>query len=631
MNRISKYVRVKVLAYSWATCNQYHELLRNIWPAISRIWLYFYQGLSISCRRRKRCCGVAHSPFHSKTNSAKMAFRSKPGAIQFITGGFLFIVAFVAILSFPKLYKVELQHEITLMNNTLLFDIWKDLPIPIYQKFYFFNISNSEHYLNNSDEKMIVQEVGPYTYSSRWVKENITWNDGTITYREVKTFHFEQELSEGSEEDIICTINGPYAAAANLVGKKESYVQNLVNIQFKNLDLKIIIKKAVKELSFEGYKDKLLSDSIVKKMIVTPYKDGIFAWFYDKNATDDGMFTVFTGHDDLLKLNFIQKWNGKSSLNYWKNDTCNAINGTNAELGPPLRENQTTYTFFQPLACRSLTFDYVEEKFHKGFKSKRFQNTRKIFANELENPDNYCFTRDQTLPSGVLDISSCQYDAPIYLSFPHFYLADPYYLKIVHGLRPNSLLHKSYIDVEPITGVSVGLAMRVQVNVHLEQNSHFVDFENVISGIYPVFWTELSTEIDDNLSKTLKEKMDNPKKIGYSVLGALFAVSLALLSWGAFIKYRNRDRTWKERQPLLDQTNNIPYHAVVTRAGPLGESSNIKSSEARNSESATTRENAINSIRSNTHTITTESNIPCAHVSSSALMTPGFVDHGKTL
>ncbi|GIY58205.1 platelet glycoprotein 4 [Caerostris extrusa] len=150
-----------------------------------------------------------------------------------------------------------------------------------------------------------------------------------------------------------------------------------------------------------------------------------------------------------------------------------------------------------------------KKNFTKDSSPKDFRTREKYFANELENPDNYCFIRDQTLPSGVLDISSCQYDAPIYLSFPHFYLADPYYLKIVHGLQPNSLLHKSYIDVELITGVSVGLAMRVQVNVHLEQNSHFVDFENVISGIYPVFWIELSAEIDDNLSKTLKEKMDN--------------------------------------------------------------------------------------------------------------------------
>ncbi|GIY58203.1 scavenger receptor class B member 1 [Caerostris extrusa] len=167
-----------------------------------------------------------------------MAFRSKPGAIQFITGGFLCIVAFVAILSFPKLYKVELQHEITLMNNTLLFDIWKDFPIPIYQKFYFFNITNSEHYLNNSDEKMIVQEVWTLHVFSRWVKgehhmgrwhdylqrsEDFPFRAGTIR-KDLKMISYVQ-LTDLMQLQLTWW------------ARKESYVQNLVNIEFTNLDL----------------------------------------------------------------------------------------------------------------------------------------------------------------------------------------------------------------------------------------------------------------------------------------------------------------------------------------------------------------------------------------------------------
>lgn len=41
--------------------------------------------------------------------------------------------------------------------------------------------------------------------------------------------------------------------------------------------------------------------------------------------------------------------------------------------------------------------------------------------------------------------------APVVLSFPHFYFADPSYLNAVEGLHPNSSIHSFHIDVEPVS------------------------------------------------------------------------------------------------------------------------------------------------------------------------------------
>lgn len=41
--------------------------------------------------------------------------------------------------------------------------------------------------------------------------------------------------------------------------------------------------------------------------------------------------------------------------------------------------------------------------------------------------------------------------APVYLSFPHFYKADPKLLDAVDGLNPMKKLHESYFKIQPVS------------------------------------------------------------------------------------------------------------------------------------------------------------------------------------
>lgn len=42
-------------------------------------------------------------------------------------------------------------------------------------------------------------------------------------------------------------------------------------------------------------------------------------------------------------------------------------------------------------------------------------------------------------------------DAPIYLSFPHFYKADPTLLDAVDGLKPDPEKHETYFKIQPVS------------------------------------------------------------------------------------------------------------------------------------------------------------------------------------
>jgi hypothetical protein len=88
-----------------------------------------------------------------------------------------------------------------------------------------------------------------------------------------------------------------------------------------------------------------------------------------------------------------------------------------------------------------------------------------VFDNGTKYPEKRCFcTKNQLIgttdssasveecvPSGVRGISKCRFGAPAFVSFPHFYKADPSYLSAIKGLYPRQNLHEFYITVEPVS------------------------------------------------------------------------------------------------------------------------------------------------------------------------------------
>ena len=47
-------------------------------------------------------------------------------------------------------------------NGTDVYYIWKDTPVPLQIKFYFYNIDNPQEFMNGSKPKLT--EMGPYIY-----------------------------------------------------------------------------------------------------------------------------------------------------------------------------------------------------------------------------------------------------------------------------------------------------------------------------------------------------------------------------------------------------------------------------------------------------------------------------------
>ena len=77
-------------------------------------------------------------------------------------------------------YEPLFVQQLRIEPGTAAYDAWKETSIPMYTKFYFFDMVNPKELFHNH-EKPILQEKGPYTFREVQKKVNLTWHeDGTV-------------------------------------------------------------------------------------------------------------------------------------------------------------------------------------------------------------------------------------------------------------------------------------------------------------------------------------------------------------------------------------------------------------------------------------------------------------------
>ncbi|KAM4635702.1 lysosome membrane protein 2c [Polymixia lowei] len=449
---------------------------------------------------------------------------------------------------FPLFLQSMVKREVVLKNDTEAFEAWKNPPPPVYMQFYFFNLTNPLEMLDG--EKPAVVQIGPYTYREYRPMEQVDFMDnGTkVAAVNTKTYIFQRNMSRGPESDLIRTGNVPAMTVMEKF-KNHPVMANLISSYMKSLGEGLFTTRTVGELLW-GYEDGLLK----ALKVLDPELDDVFGLFYKTNATNDGDYVFFTGQQDYKDFARVDTWNGESSVQWWTTDECNMINGTNgASFHPVINKSETLYMFSSDL-CRSLYALYVDDVSVKGIPGYRFVPPSKVFADLTVNPENagFCVPAGNCLGSGLLNVSACKQGAPIIMSSPHFYQADEKFVLDVVGMNPKKEQHQTTIDINPLTGIILQAAKRLQVNVYVEKMSTFSQTGNVRTVVLPVVYINESVVIDDESVKKLrvivaeKNVVENIPFmfIGLGILlGAVFMVLMC--------RQKVPQSTASERQPLL--------------------------------------------------------------------------------
>ncbi|MEQ2220614.1 hypothetical protein ILYODFUR_007109 [Ilyodon furcidens] len=411
------------------------------------------------------------------------------GALVAVLGGILIPVGDIII-------QRTVNQEAVIEPGTTAYDNWAAAGAKVYRQFWLFEVKNPLEVMDHGAAPVVI-EKGPYTYMTRYLpKDNITFHaNHTVSFLLPNGAIFEPSMSVGTEDDIITSLNLAVAGAYSAIAPE---LHSVLEYLIKSTNSSLFQRRTVKELLW-GYTDPMLK--------------GAVGFFLDYNSTYDGFYDVFTGKDDIAKVNKINMWRKKSTLGFWNDTYCDMINGTDASSFAPFMDKKEPVYFFSSDICRSVSANYEKTVTLKGIDVYRYSLPPSTFASPVDNPDNKCYCSDMTTSknctlAGVLDIRTCQENRPIYISLPHFLHGSPILQKEVLGLNPHEEHHKTFLDIEPTTGFTLNFAKRIQVNMMYGPSNVITVLKKVKDyTIFPLVWLNETATLDDETADMFKREL----------------------------------------------------------------------------------------------------------------------------
>uniref|UniRef100_T1KWW1 Uncharacterized protein n=1 Tax=Tetranychus urticae TaxID=32264 RepID=T1KWW1_TETUR len=438
-------------------------------------------------------------------------------------GGFGIVLALVSAIllgQWSNIIQKQVNKKLVISEKSEDYDKFVAPDVPIYLKFYLFDVKNPDEIMKGGKPK--VEQKGPYSFLEKRVKEVESFSKDKVTYKEVKTYHFDPETSHKSVSlnDAFTHINVPWmtvmSASFHLPGAGQGNIfRQLIPLKVPSFKapVQMFLKHTAGELLFDTYPIEFIGDINNLLAQIKQHQVNLtnFAYFMEKNATDEGRFVVNTGSKNSKNLLAIESWKGSNKVDFWVKDSkCNNIVGTDATgFAPGIKKNSKLEIFTTDL-CRSFPLERLSESEVKGISTHRYVIPAQAFYGPDKNPENKCFCiapdKKDCNHNGLLDISSCRQFAPLVASSPMFFQADDDLFTAIDGLHERkSELHQTYLDIEPITGKVLSAYKRLQISAHLKQD--YCPVPTKANVYLPLLWVEEGFSIDDELADEFKSKV----------------------------------------------------------------------------------------------------------------------------
>uniref|UniRef100_U5EUH2 Putative plasma membrane glycoprotein cd36 n=1 Tax=Corethrella appendiculata TaxID=1370023 RepID=U5EUH2_9DIPT len=473
-------------------------------------------------------------------------------------GAILTSTGLVLAIFWEMIFESILYSELKLTPTSKSYEPWKQPPMPLSLDIYLFNWTNPED-IRDNETKPVLEELGPYRFTEIPDKVDIVWNrdNSTVSYRKKSLFYFDEVGSVGSLDDEITSIN-VVALSATARAKHWNYVgKKSVSIGLKLYEQDIHVTKTARELLFEGYEDMMvLMGKEIFKADEVPF-DRV-GWFYMRNNTPDliGHYNVHTGEEDITKIGTMQFWNYASRTNFF-DSYCGMINGSAGEFYPPHQQKDVPVQFFSPDMCRTLPFDFEQEVEVEGVLGYKYTGGARTVDNGSLYPENSCFYPGENVPSGVLNISSCRFGTPVFMSFPHFYNADPYYVNQVDGLNPTKEKHEFSLTLEPYTGIALDVAARFQLNVLIQPDTHISLYEDVQKIFLPVLWFEQRVTMTKDVADEISVALSVP------IYGQMIGVVILIIGLSLIFLYLFKKILCLQQRRIKDVEESVKFQPNV--------------------------------------------------------------------
>lgn len=312
-----------------------------------------------------------------------------------------------------------------------------------------FNWTNP-HEIKNDSTKPTFTQLGPYRFREFRDKLNIKFDENRtlVRYRKLSTYFFDKEASNGTLDDLCTSVNMVAIGAGSRAQYWNFLLQKSVSVTLGTYKEGISVVKTVRELLYEGYVDDLFHMSTILSNDTPFDKVGLLV---SKNGTDklSGDYGVSTGVDNISELGKIKTFNNMTKLPFYEGE-CNKLKGSAGEFFSPAPSKVDPLYYFIAEMCRSIPYDYEKDVEVHRVRGRRYSIGTRALDNGTKFEENQCFATNESMPSGVMNISICNFGHPVFISLPHFYQADPIYLENINGLSPLKEKHEAFITLEPV-------------------------------------------------------------------------------------------------------------------------------------------------------------------------------------
>lgn len=435
-----------------------------------------------------------------------------------IVGGVGIVVIILAsTLGWVAFPNIAANQAIVKSENEEVYSAWIQPPVPITIEFYLFSCDNCENRTITGGKPKLTQ-YGPFRFRETREKWEIVPEGGLLTYRENITYYYDPLEGDPDIDTAITSPNPIYFTLQSLIAFEERipelYKDTLavvVDNILKNVNEHPFMTRTAREMLFDGWSLENYHPIIEAINDATnlnlPLIDR-FGYFYGRNGSNSGTFTIESGSNNLNEMGFIKAWNGNANLNYWNDSYCNMINGTDGAIFPPMQSTDPEHQLylFTPDICRAIYMTYEKDDEYMGITGHRFAVPEIVFGNFTTNPDNlcYCYNKNESFcfKAGILDLRSCLFGAPMLLSSPHSYLGDQQYIDAIEGINPIKEEHETFLILEPITSIPIDAAKRIQFNIDVR--SYRMKPARIPDIVFPVFWVSEAAGLDEKSAQDIK-------------------------------------------------------------------------------------------------------------------------------
>ncbi|XP_073981559.1 sensory neuron membrane protein 1-like isoform X2 [Rhodnius prolixus] len=454
---------------------------------------------------------------------------------------------------------------------------WSKFPIAVEFRIFIFNVTNPLEVHQGAKPK--VQEIGPYFFDE-WKEKALFEDDAkedTVAFNQKTTWIFQKSQSGGLTGEEMITI--PHAALLGMVLMVEQQkpgalpmIAKALPALFNGPETVFLTAKAM-DILFDGVPINCTSKEFGPKAICTMIRQNpkglkkqgddifLFSFFGTKNGTiDDGRFKVKRGINNPKEVGMMFSFNGKTVQEVWSGPECNALRGTDSTIFPPFITPDEEIVSFAPDLCRSLGAKFQYHINYRGIPGNHYTAT---LGDMSANEDEKCFcpTPSTCLKKGAFDITKCV-GAPIILTLPHFYEADPSYLEEVDGLHPNKENHQIFLNFEPITGTPLGARKRLQFNMRIHAIKKVPLMKNLPDAMIPLFWVEEGLELSQEFIDLLDASLFRSMRIVGVSKWVLMLVGLGMIAGGYLLHY-NRTKGLGDKPPVNEKPKSIQVASVT--------------------------------------------------------------------